>query len=346
MPEGHPGSLDSAAGLVAVDHQAGVLLPEDLSLDAAEAAFASASRASSTLRGYRSDWTEFVTWCRDNHHIALPATDIAISRYISALATAGAKVGTISRRLSTIRFAHKVRNHPDPTQTARVIAVWEGIRRQLGAPPDQARPLMPPLLLDVVDACPAMTKWKTRDDEPSLSGIRDRVLLLVGFVSALRASELAALEVDQIKPHERGLVIELTRSKTNQTGDLELVVLPWGARQDYCPVTALRHWLTAAGITEGLVFRSVSKGNRVSARGLTPDGLSRLITQAVTRAGLDATGFSAHSLRAGFVTYAAKRGATSLQIARQTRHKDLASIGIYTRIEDAWEENAATQLPL
>ena len=242
-----------------------MLLPEDLSLDAAEAAFASASRASSTLRGYRSDWTEFVTWCRDNHHTALPATDIAISRYISALATAGAKVGTISRRLSTIRFAHKVRNHPDPTQTARVIAVWEGIRRQLGAPPDQARPLMPPLLLDVVDACPAMTKWKTRDDEPSLSGIRDRVLLLVGFVSALRASELAALEVDQIKPHERGLVIELTHSKTNQTGDLELVVLPWGARQDYCPVTALRHWLTVAGITEGLVFRSVSKGNRVSA---------------------------------------------------------------------------------
>lgn len=98
---------------------------------------------------------------------------------------------------------------------------------------------------------------------------------------------------------------------------------------------------TVAGITESLVFRSVSKGNRVSSRGLSPDGLSRL----VTRAGLDATGFSAHSLRAGFVTYAAKRGATSLQIARQTRHKELASIGIYTRIEDAWEENAATQLP-
>ena len=69
------------------------------------------------------------------------ASDISSSRYWLTLAglPAGAKVGTISRRLSTIRFAHKVRNHPDPTQTARVIAVWEGIRRQLGAPPDQAR---------------------------------------------------------------------------------------------------------------------------------------------------------------------------------------------------------------
>jgi len=28
------------------------------------------------------------------------------------------------------------------------------------------------------------------------------------------------------------------------------------------------------------------------------------------------------------------------------RHNDVASIGTYTRIEDAWEENAASQLPL
>ena len=346
MADREPVPGPTGGGLVASDHRSGLLVPEDASLDAAEAAFAAAARASSTMRGYRSDWAEFTTWCRDNHHTALPADDIAISRYISALATAGAKVGTISRRLSTIRFAHKVRNHPDPTQTARVIAVWEGIRRRLGAPPDQARPLMPPVLLEVVDACPEMTKWKTRQDEPSLSGIRDRALLMVGFISALRASELAALEVEQIKPHDRGLVLEFTHSKTNQTGDIEMVVLPWGSRPAYCPVTALRRWLEMSGVSDGPVFRSITKGNRITGRGLTPDGLSRLITQAVTRAGLDATGFSAHSLRAGFVTYAAKRGATALQISRQTRHKDLASIGIYTRIEDAWEENAATQLPL
>ncbi|MGH4006616.1 MAG: hypothetical protein ACRDTH_00325 [Pseudonocardiaceae bacterium] len=50
----------------------------------------------------------------------------------------------MSRRLSAIRFAHQLRNLPDPTTGARVVAVWEGIRRTHGAPPDQAAPLMPP----------------------------------------------------------------------------------------------------------------------------------------------------------------------------------------------------------
>ena len=42
------------------------------------------------------------------------------------LALAGARVGTMSRRLSAIKFAHRTADLPDPTDNARVIAVWEG----------------------------------------------------------------------------------------------------------------------------------------------------------------------------------------------------------------------------
>lgn len=322
------------------------LVPADDSLDTAEAGFAEAARAPSTLRGYRSDWAEFTTWCQLHGHTPLPADDIAISRYISTLAVAGAKTGTISRRLSTIKFAHKVRNFPDPTQTARITAVWEGIRRSLGTTPNQARPLMPPLLLDVLDACPTTTSWKTRPDEPSLTGARDRALLLLGFVSAMRPSEIAALTLNQIKEDDRGRVIQLTHSKTNQRGKLEHVVLPRGSRQATCPITALDHWLQLAGITDGPVFRKVTKGNKATTTALTTDGFSRVVTGAVGRAGYDPAGYSGHSLRAGFATYSVQRGATAQQVAHQTRHKSLASVGIYTRIEDAWEDNAATRLGL
>jgi hypothetical protein len=58
----------------------------------------------------------------------------------------------MSRRLSAIRSAHQMRDLPDPTTDARVVAVWEGIRRTHGAPPEQAEPLMPPALLDVLEA--------------------------------------------------------------------------------------------------------------------------------------------------------------------------------------------------
>jgi NADH:ubiquinone oxidoreductase subunit D len=46
-----------------------------------------------------------------------------ISAHLTELARAGAKVGTMSRRLSSIRFAHQLCDLPDPTTGARVVAV-------------------------------------------------------------------------------------------------------------------------------------------------------------------------------------------------------------------------------
>jgi len=70
-----------------------------------------------------------------------------------------------------------------------------------------------------------------------------------------------------------------------------------------------------------------------------------LVQTAITRAGLDAT-YSAHSLRAGFVTYAHLRGASDRAIAHQTRHRSLATLGTYVRIQQAWTDNAAALLGL
>ncbi|MGH3834245.1 MAG: hypothetical protein ACRDSF_00865 [Pseudonocardiaceae bacterium] len=46
------------------------------------------------------------------------------------------------------------------------------------------------------------------------------------------------------------------------------------------------------------------------------------------------------------VTYAHLRGASDRAIAHQTRHRCLATVGTYVRIEEAWADNAATQLGL
>ena len=319
------------------------------SLSADEAAYVRAARAANTLRGYRSDWAEWCAWSKTAGYPEMPATAEGISRYLSFLAGHGAKVGTMSRRLSGIRFAHRMRDLPDPTAAARVIAVWEGIRRTHGAPPDQSAPLMPPELWDVVDRCPATKIWKTakRPPVPNLAGLRDRALLLVGFVAALRRSELAALTVDQVAEHTNGLVLAIGRSKTNQTGEqAELAVLPRARMTSRCPVTALQAWLTAAAITDGPVFRAVSTGNRAGTRPMNPASVNVLVQHAAARAGLDPAAYSAHSLRAGFVTYAHLRGASDRAIAHQTRHQSLATLGQYVRIAEAWDDNAATQLGL
>lgn len=322
-------------------------LATQLPLTADEAAYVEAARAPNTLRGYRSDWAEFTGWCARIDRPALPAAADTISVYLTELARHGAKVGTMSRRLSSIRFAHQLRDLPDPTTGARVLAVWEGIRRTHGAPPDQAAPLMFPELDDVLEHCPLTRTWKTRPPEPDLAGLRDRALLLVGFWGALRRSELAAMTVDQLTDHKRGLVLALPRSKTNQRGEeTELVVLPYANRRTRCPVTALRAWLDAAGITSGPVLRKVSRGNRALDRALHPESINDLVYAAAARAELAGGPYSAHSLRAGFVTYSHLRGASDRAIAHQTRHRSLATLGAYVRVETAWEDNAATQLGL
>ncbi|MDF8266460.1 site-specific integrase [Luteipulveratus flavus] len=342
-----------------VDHSPGrpaetdaIALLDDVPLSTAEAGYVEAARAANTLRGYRSDWAEFTAWCTHSptgDGAPLPAAPATITGYLTNLATAGAKVGTMSRRLSAIRFAHQLRNLPDPTANARVIAVWEGIRRTHGAPPEQAKPLMPPDLFDVLDACPTTKHWKDPDrpDEPDLSGARDRALLLVGFVAALRRSELAALTTADVTDHPNGLVLSLPRSKSNKHGEhAELAVLPRSGNPARCPVVALQHWTQLAGITDGPLLRGVTKANTATTRPLHPESINTLVQKAINRAGLDPTGYSAHSLRAGFVTYAHLRGANDRAIAHQTRHRSLATVGTYVRIHHAWTDNAATTLGL
>lgn len=325
------------------------LLDPDGPLTADEQEYVAAARAENTLKGYASDWREFSAWCAAAGKAPMPAAPSTITGYLTTLAKHGAKVGTMSRRLSALRFAHQLRNLPDPTKHARVVTVWEGIRRTHTTDPEQALPLMPPLLFDVLEACPRVREWKTRGRaaETSLAGARDRAMLLVGFVGALRRSELAALTAEDVAEHPNGLVLSLGRTKTDQTGEhREMVVLPRGMNPARCAVTALTTWCDLSGITSGPLLRPVSKGNRALPRKLNPESINTLVQSAIERAGIDATDYSAHSLRAGFVTYSHLRGSSDRAIAHQTRHRSLATVGTYVRVHTAWEDNAATDLGL
>jgi hypothetical protein len=79
-----------------------------------------AARAANTLKGYRSDWAEWCGWCVQEGLDPLAGEAAAISRYLVFLAGVGAKVGTMARRLSAMRFAFRMRGLPDPTGAARV----------------------------------------------------------------------------------------------------------------------------------------------------------------------------------------------------------------------------------
>ena len=87
-------------------------------------------------------------------------------------------------------------------------------------------------------------------------------------------------------------------------------------------MAALRVWLDAAGVTEGAIFRRIfnKRAQRVTDRRLAPRNVAAIVKQGAARLGFDPSTFGGHSLRAGFVTSAVKRGANLIKITDVTGH--------------------------
>jgi integrase len=157
-----------------------------------------------------------------------------------------------------------------------------------------------------------------------LKGLRDRALLLLGFASAFRRSELVALDVADLEETEDGYKIVIRRSKTDQEGHGVTIAIARGVTT--CPVKAVKAWLQAAGISEGPLFRPVAKGGR-------------LATAYAERIGLKGADFGAHSLRAGFLTSAARRGASVFKMRDVSRHKSMDVLQAYVRDADLFRDH-------
>jgi hypothetical protein len=194
--------------------------------------------------------------------------------------------------------------------------------------------------------CPAtkVSRTRGRPDEPDLACARDRALLLVGFVAALRRSELAVLTVDQVVEHPNGLVLTLPRSKANQPGN--------GSRSLCCRVPeprALPSHLSDPLVPARRHYRRTGlPRGRQGQQGPGPGTAPGVHQHPGSEGGHSPQTWTpvriAHSLRSGFVTYAHPRGASDRGIAHQTRRRSLATLGTYVHIQQAWTDNAATTL--
>jgi len=91
------------------------------------------------------------------------------------------------------------------------------------------------------------------------------------------------------------------------------------------------------------VFRSVDRHGRVGAA-LSDRAVAELVKHYAERAGLDPASFAGHSLRAGFVTSAAERGARAERIMDHTGHRSVAMLRVYTRRADAFADHAGAGL--
>jgi site-specific recombinase XerD len=298
-------------------------------------AYIRGAKSPATLEAYRSDFGDFTRFCREHNFSFLPATPETVALYITDCASHLAS-GTITRRLTSITKAHQsagCKDSPASTHHFVVSETLKGIRRAIGTAQHGKKPLLTVDIRKIVAHCPK-----------SLTGSRDRALVLIGFAGAFRRSELAAIDVADVSYSKNGLVIDLRRSKTDQAASGRQVGIPLGQDAATCPVRALRRWLKEAQIKSGPVFRAIDRHGHIAKRGLHKASVGWILKRAARRARMKTEPLAGHSLRAGCVTQASMNGANERDIMRQTGHKSAETLAKYIRIGQMFTHNAAASL--
>lgn len=278
-----------------------------------------------TLSGYGYDWRAFEKWAKTMDLPALPATSDTVSLYLTDLLDQGKKVTTAWRKGSAIAHYHREAGHSSPftVESYRLLLAVRKTRLE------SKRQMQPLLLKHVRQIAKAQAKLGTP------LAIRDRAIILVGFLSALRRSSLVALNVADIEFVSQGLIIHVVKEKQDQQGKGRLIGIPKGKRPETCAVRALAAWLALRGTWAGPLFPGMQSGARMKG-----EAINKVVKRWVKRIGLNPKDrWAAHSLRAGLVTAAAENNCNEFVIRAQTGHRS-NSLQDYFRRTNLFKANA------
>jgi site-specific recombinase XerD len=325
-----PVAIETATSIPAVVIDTAIPITLRAALETA-ADLASNEKAPATRKAYASDFRIFQRWCVEHGLVALPADPAAVAGFIADEASRGVKASTLGRRIAAIKYRHKMAGEVSPTDDEGVKAVVRGARRTLGVAPRK-----------LTAATAEKTIGMSTLTRGGLAGKRDRAMLLLGFAMAARRSELVALDVADIEECPEGLRVRIRKSKTDQEGVGVTIAVCRGSIA--CPVAAVLEWLAISGISGGPIFRSVRKGGKVTDLRLSAKSVCQIVKKHAGKLGLNAADFGAHSLRAGFLTSAAARGASIFKMMDVSRHKSVDTLRGYVRDANAFRDHAGAGL--
>jgi len=300
--------------------------------------FAGRSISSATKRAYETDWKNFNAFCIEHDLGNLPASTTTVAMYLTDQADKEIAVSTIVRRCTSITAIHRAAGHPTPIKSDEVHRVLSGIKRECGKPQQKAKPILWPTLCKLVLKC-----------DSTMMGLRDEAILLLCWCSAMRRSELVALNIGDVEWVDEGIILTVRRSKTDQEGSGEYIAIP-KSNGPVSPVASLKRWLErrADPISQLSPDEPLFSKIGVSGRGkwfaktgrrLTARMISEIVKHYSKLCGYDPLMYSAHSLRRGFATTAGAAGIPERIISRHTRHKSIVTLRGYIEDGSIWSEN-------
>ena len=92
------------------------------------------------------------------------------------------------------------------------------------------------------------------------------------------------------------------------------------------------------------IFRLIDKGGTVRTTRLADRSVANIVKAYASRARFDASVFSGHSLRAGFLTSAAGKGASIFKMMDVSRHKSVDTLRCYVRDTELFKDHAGAGL--
>jgi integrase len=318
-------------------------------LDTAAAEYVAAHTPPNTVRGYADDWK---VWQEYTSFLGIPELTGTVGAMVAFVAwldqAKRAAVSTMDRRITGATVTLRDRGVAvDPRAGAMARDAIKAVARRLSQTGEKrGRGQAPPL---------AVTQLRriSQGLPDTLTGLRDRALLLVGFPVAARRRETASLRVGDIV-HEvlddedgvrERLLVHIRWSKT---GAREAPA-PYGTHPLTCPVRAWHAWTTAAGIADdpdGPAFRPIDRWENLDrGSGLSPAAVGEIITRIAENAGVER--ITGHSVRAGLATAARRAGHDAKSIADQGGWSPTSTVLYgYMRRVDEWADNAALGLGL
>jgi len=238
--------------------------------------------APNTIKAYQADFTHYQRWCQRNNHEPENACATVFVPYLDEMSQELTSA-TIQRRIASLSQIFKLTSTPNITKEPEVLLALKKINRRLGKSQKQATPLTLEVMRELQAVC-----------DEGIVGLRNRLLLQLGYESMRRRSEICAFKFDDVKTLPNGKhALLLQKSKTDQFGEGKLIPIS----DEF--VEMINHWQDCIKQTDGYILRSFKRDLSVR-ESLDPAALNKILKALQRKSQMKDIGeLSGHSFRVG-----------------------------------------------
>ena len=312
------------------------------------AELAEASAPTNTLKAYAGHLRRLDTFCQANG--LDPWQPVSVADYLAACHTAQHHAAdTLAQAASAIRAAYRATGRPDRQEAWRQVI--KGARQAIatrGATTREAPPVRLDALRDATRALYAELHEGPRLQAPRAA--RDRALLLIGFLSGLRKTELVALDMDDVTTSKDGMTLRVRGTKNHRSTVFQVTIGRGRIGRATCPVAAWEDWTQQRPAflptLSAPAWLSTGRSGRLTACRIgAGHSIERILHRALRLARIeDPTRYTAHSLRAGLATELSEAGVTLAQVANAGRWDSVDTVLRYARRARRWQDSPLRSL--